>query len=160
DHRVVFVLFELERETFESIASILDIPLGTVGSRLTAARAKVLERYRPKIVPAKPPPAAADPARLRLDPAAPEPLREDLEAAARAQGRRDKRPEHVGQLLRYLGAGEDELDTLIDKVLDVARRLHDYDASPPVTQIREIAVHIALDHERRRGTSASGVDPP
>jgi len=104
DHRAVFVLFELERESFESIARILDIPTGTVGSRLSTARAKVIEQYRPKIASAKAPKSTSDPARIRGDPAAPEPLREDLDAAARASVEAGGRAEQIGHLLLHLGA--------------------------------------------------------
>jgi RNA polymerase sigma-70 factor (ECF subfamily) len=37
-HRAVFILFELEGESCESIAAGLDVPVGTVHSRLHAAR--------------------------------------------------------------------------------------------------------------------------
>jgi RNA polymerase sigma-70 factor (ECF subfamily) len=39
DLRVVFVLFEIEELTLREVATLLDIPLGTVGSRLRRARA-------------------------------------------------------------------------------------------------------------------------
>ena len=38
DHRAVFVLYELEGESCEQIAQILDVPVGTVFSRLHTAR--------------------------------------------------------------------------------------------------------------------------
>jgi RNA polymerase sigma-70 factor (ECF subfamily) len=38
DLRVVFVLFEIEELTLKEVASLLDIPVGTVGSRLRRAR--------------------------------------------------------------------------------------------------------------------------
>jgi RNA polymerase sigma-70 factor (ECF subfamily) len=37
-HRAVFILFELEGESCESIAAGLEVPIGTVYSRLHAAR--------------------------------------------------------------------------------------------------------------------------
>jgi len=40
DLRVVFVLYELEEQTAAQIAGLLDIPLGTVASRLRRARAE------------------------------------------------------------------------------------------------------------------------
>lgn len=39
DQRIVFELFELEEQTCQSIADVLGIPLGTVYTRLRAARA-------------------------------------------------------------------------------------------------------------------------
>ena len=48
-HRVVFVMFELERMTMQEIADTLDVPLGTVASRLRRARDDFrgrLERHR------------------------------------------------------------------------------------------------------------------
>lgn len=160
DHRAVFVLFELERESFESIAAILNIPSGTVGSRLTVARAKVLERYRPSTAkaPATASRAPADPGLIREDPAAPAALREDLGEAAQAAREGGIRADRIGQLLCQLGAGEGELGALVDQVLDVARRLDGYETMPPMTQVREIAVHVVLDLERRR--HRAGADPP
>src|SRR5207237_10217304 len=38
DLRVVFVLFEIEEMTLKEVAALLDIPMGTVGSRLRRAR--------------------------------------------------------------------------------------------------------------------------
>lgn len=38
DLRIVFVLFEIEELTLREVATLLDIPLGTVGSRLRRAR--------------------------------------------------------------------------------------------------------------------------
>jgi RNA polymerase sigma-70 factor (ECF subfamily) len=38
DLRVVFVLFEIEELTLKEVSSLLDIPIGTVGSRLRRAR--------------------------------------------------------------------------------------------------------------------------
>lgn len=49
EQRVVFVLFELEEKSTQEIASMLDIPLGTVASRLRRARAaftSAAARYR------------------------------------------------------------------------------------------------------------------
>lgn len=46
EHRTVFVLYELEGEPCARIAEALDIPLGTVHSRLHHARARVLATYR------------------------------------------------------------------------------------------------------------------
>ncbi|RMF28047.1 MAG: sigma-70 family RNA polymerase sigma factor [Bacteroidetes bacterium] len=48
DYRIVLILYELEDFTYEEIASILDIPIGTVRSRLHRARnllKKQLEAY-------------------------------------------------------------------------------------------------------------------
>lgn len=39
NHRVVFVMFEIEQMTMQEIADTLDIPLGTVASRLRRGRA-------------------------------------------------------------------------------------------------------------------------
>lgn len=44
-HRAVFVLFELEGEPCASIAAALDVPVGTVYSRLHNARRKFLEAW-------------------------------------------------------------------------------------------------------------------
>ena len=44
-HRAVFVLFELEGEPCASIAAALDVPTGTVYSRLHHARRKFLETW-------------------------------------------------------------------------------------------------------------------
>lgn len=44
-HRAVFVLFELEGESCEHIAQALEVPVGTVYSRLHTARRKFLEVY-------------------------------------------------------------------------------------------------------------------
>jgi RNA polymerase sigma-70 factor (ECF subfamily) len=44
-HRAVFVLFELEGEPCEDIAAALDVPVGTVYSRLHKARRLFLEAY-------------------------------------------------------------------------------------------------------------------
>ena len=61
DHRAVFVLFEIERESCESIAAGLGIPIGTVYSRLHKARAMFREEFQrvagtpayPRILPAR-----------------------------------------------------------------------------------------------------------
>ena len=45
EHRAAFILFELEGESCESIASGLQIPLGTVYSRLHAARRGFQKAY-------------------------------------------------------------------------------------------------------------------
>ncbi|APR86434.1 RNA polymerase sigma factor RpoE [Minicystis rosea] len=45
DHRAVFVLFELEGESCESIAAGLGIPVGTVYSRLHHARRRFQKAY-------------------------------------------------------------------------------------------------------------------
>jgi RNA polymerase sigma-70 factor (ECF subfamily) len=44
-HRAVFVLFEIEHRSCEEIARALDIPVGTVHSRLHTARAKFREAH-------------------------------------------------------------------------------------------------------------------
>jgi RNA polymerase sigma-70 factor (ECF subfamily) len=44
-HRAVFILFELAGESCEAIAASLAIPVGTVHSRLHAARARILAEY-------------------------------------------------------------------------------------------------------------------
>lgn len=46
DQRVVFMMFELEEMTCPSIAASLGVPLGTVYTRLRAARATFQERAR------------------------------------------------------------------------------------------------------------------
>jgi len=46
DRRAIFILFELEAEPCESIAAGLGIPVGTVHSRLFAARKAFLEAYQ------------------------------------------------------------------------------------------------------------------
>ncbi len=43
-HRAVFVLFEIEGNSCAEIAELLDVPIGTVHSRLHHARKEVLER--------------------------------------------------------------------------------------------------------------------
>jgi len=50
DLRAVFVLFELEEMTMMEIATISDIPLGTVASRLRRARQTFQEAVR-KLIP-------------------------------------------------------------------------------------------------------------
>jgi RNA polymerase sigma-70 factor (ECF subfamily) len=44
-HRAAFVLFELEGESCEHIAAALEVPVGTVYSRLHTARRKFLDAY-------------------------------------------------------------------------------------------------------------------
>ena len=46
-YRAVVVLADMEDATYESIAGILDIPVGTVRSRLHRARMELRERLRP-----------------------------------------------------------------------------------------------------------------
>lgn len=46
EQRAAFVLYELEGESCESIACALNIPIGTVYSRLHHARSRVLEAYQ------------------------------------------------------------------------------------------------------------------
>jgi RNA polymerase sigma-70 factor (ECF subfamily) len=45
EHRAAFVLYELEGESCESIASAFDVPVGTVYSRLHHARRRFLDAY-------------------------------------------------------------------------------------------------------------------
>jgi len=45
EHRAVFVLFELEGEPCSAIAAALDIPIGTVYSRLHHARKKLMDAW-------------------------------------------------------------------------------------------------------------------
>jgi RNA polymerase sigma-70 factor (ECF subfamily) len=45
EHRAVFILFEMEEESCESIADGLGIPIGTVYSRLHAARDRFRKAY-------------------------------------------------------------------------------------------------------------------
>jgi RNA polymerase sigma-70 factor (ECF subfamily) len=45
DHRAIFVLFELEGESSEAIARALQLPVGTVHSRLHYARKTFQKRY-------------------------------------------------------------------------------------------------------------------
>jgi RNA polymerase sigma-70 factor (ECF subfamily) len=44
EHRIVFVLFELEQLTTPEIATMLGVPVGTVASRLRRAREIFLSR--------------------------------------------------------------------------------------------------------------------
>jgi RNA polymerase sigma-70 factor (ECF subfamily) len=158
DHRAVFVLFELERESCDSIARILSIPIGTVGSRLSAARAKVLEQYRPKVAAASADRgSAADPPRLRRDPAVPALLRQDLEAAAgvprgeaAAASNRPPDEARIGKLLLELGVEREELGELVAQVFTISERLSGYGESSAATRLWEIAIHMAEDKERRR----------
>lgn len=46
EHRAVFVLFELEGEPCGAIAAALDVPVGTVYSRLHHARKKFLDAWK------------------------------------------------------------------------------------------------------------------
>jgi RNA polymerase sigma-70 factor (ECF subfamily) len=46
-YRAVVVLADMEDATYESIAGILDIPVGTVRSRLHRARTELRERLQP-----------------------------------------------------------------------------------------------------------------
>lgn len=46
EHRTVFVLFELEGESCDSIAAAMEVPVGTIHSRLSFARSRFLEAYR------------------------------------------------------------------------------------------------------------------
>ena len=46
EHRAVFILFEIEEQSCESIAEGLGIPLGTVYSRLHSARDRFKKAYR------------------------------------------------------------------------------------------------------------------
>ncbi|MEN6558625.1 MAG: sigma-70 family RNA polymerase sigma factor [Thermoguttaceae bacterium] len=50
DHRAVLVLREIDGRNYESIAAILDIPLGTVRSRLHRARLELRERLQAMLV--------------------------------------------------------------------------------------------------------------
>jgi RNA polymerase sigma-70 factor (ECF subfamily) len=45
EHRATFVLFEIEGESCENIATALQVPLGTVYSRLHTARRRFLSAY-------------------------------------------------------------------------------------------------------------------
>jgi RNA polymerase sigma-70 factor (ECF subfamily) len=45
DRRAIFILYEIEGEPCEAIAAAFDIPVGTVHSRLHAARRAFLEAY-------------------------------------------------------------------------------------------------------------------
>lgn len=46
EHRVAFVLYELEGESCESIAAVWGVPVGTVYSRLHSARRRFLASYQ------------------------------------------------------------------------------------------------------------------
>jgi RNA polymerase sigma-70 factor (ECF subfamily) len=46
DHRAAFLLYELESESCQTIAELLEVPVGTVYSRLHKARKMFLEAYR------------------------------------------------------------------------------------------------------------------
>lgn len=45
ERRALFVMFELEGESCEALAAAFDVPVGTIYSRLHAARASFLEAY-------------------------------------------------------------------------------------------------------------------
>ena len=51
DQRAVFILFEVEGESCDAIALGLDIPLGTVYSRLHKARKKFRDAYERTLAP-------------------------------------------------------------------------------------------------------------
>jgi RNA polymerase sigma-70 factor, ECF subfamily len=68
DRRAVFVLFELEEASCEEIARGLDIPIGTVYSRLHAARRTFLEHHaRLEAASARTPEARLLPLEVRRD---------------------------------------------------------------------------------------------
>jgi RNA polymerase sigma-70 factor (ECF subfamily) len=46
ERRALFVLFELEGESCDALATAFDVPIGTIYSRLHAARGEFLETYR------------------------------------------------------------------------------------------------------------------
>lgn len=46
-HRVVLVLFDIQGHSYEEIAEVLELPIGTVKSRLNRARAALRERLIP-----------------------------------------------------------------------------------------------------------------
>ena len=50
EHRAAFVLYEIEREPCESIALALDVPIGTVYSRLHHARRRFLAAHESLII--------------------------------------------------------------------------------------------------------------
>jgi RNA polymerase sigma-70 factor, ECF subfamily len=58
-HRAVFVMFEIEGERCEDIARALDVPTGTVYSRLHKARARFRAAYDAAAPRLRPEPAAA-----------------------------------------------------------------------------------------------------
>lgn len=155
-HRVVFVLFELERESFETIARILGIPTGTVGSRLTAARERVLEHYRPKLAsPAGPRRRLADPPRLAADETAPALLRDDLGAAvALARGQAEDEP-RLRALILALGAEPEEVEPIIEKARTVADRLGSYETGATTTRLQEVVIHLIESQEKRRARGAA-----
>jgi RNA polymerase sigma-70 factor (ECF subfamily) len=45
EHRAVFILYEIEGESCESIATLWDVPVGTIYSRLHHARKRVREAF-------------------------------------------------------------------------------------------------------------------
>jgi RNA polymerase sigma-70 factor (ECF subfamily) len=45
EHRAVFILYEIEGESCESIATTWDVPVGTIYSRLHHARKRVREAF-------------------------------------------------------------------------------------------------------------------
>jgi RNA polymerase sigma-70 factor (ECF subfamily) len=59
DKRAVFVLFEIEGETCESIAAGLEVPIGTVYSRLHAARAQFTKAHSRLLAREQPTPSVA-----------------------------------------------------------------------------------------------------
>lgn len=158
-HRVVFVLFELERESFETIARILGIPTGTVGSRLTAARERVLEYYRPKLAsPAGQRRGPADPPRLAEGEAAPALLRYDLGAAvALARGHVEDEA-RLGALILALGAEPEEVEPIIGTARAVADRLGSYETGSATTRLQEVVIHLIESQEKRRARGAATRD--
>ena len=59
EHRTVFILFEIEEESCESIAAGLGVPIGTVYSRLHAARDRFRKAYERLTTDAAPKPRTA-----------------------------------------------------------------------------------------------------
>jgi RNA polymerase sigma-70 factor (ECF subfamily) len=56
EHRVVFVLYEIEGLEYEAIADVISVPVGTVRSRLSRARAALrdmLQRTMPEWIPVR-----------------------------------------------------------------------------------------------------------
>ena len=45
EHRAAFILYELEHESCDTIATLLEVPVGTVYSRLHKARKRFLQAY-------------------------------------------------------------------------------------------------------------------
>lgn len=45
EHRATFILYELENESCQTIAELLEVPIGTVYSRLHKARKRFLDAY-------------------------------------------------------------------------------------------------------------------